>query len=50
MKILKKKQGAQMPEEKYSKVEILVLRELKHKNIIKYYTDFYDLENYYLVM
>ena len=50
MKILKKKQGAQIPEEKYSKVEILVLRELKHKNIIKYYTDFFDSENYYLLM
>jgi len=50
MKILKKRQGEQNSEGKHSKVEILVLKELKHKNIIKYYTDFYDNENYYLIM
>jgi len=50
MKILKKRQGEQNSEGKHSKVEILVLKELKHKNIIKYYTDFYDSENYYLLL
>lgn len=50
MKILKKKQGEQNSEGKHSIVEILVLKELKHKNIIKYYTDFFDNENYYLLM
>jgi serine/threonine protein kinase len=50
MKILKKKQGEQNSEGKHSIVEILVLKELKHKNIIKYYIDFFDNENYYLLM
>ena len=50
MKILKKNQGEQNSEGKHSIVEILVLKELKHKNIIKYYTDFFDSDNYYLLM
>ena len=50
MKILKKKQSSQVIEGKYSTVEILVLKKLKHKNIIKYLFDFEDSENYYIIM
>ena len=52
MKIYKKEIKKMENEEKvkYPKIEILFLRKLIHKNIIKYYKDFEDNQNYYIII
>ena len=46
MKILNKDDN----NNKYSKIEILLLKYFNHQNIVKYITDFEDNKNYYIVM
>ena len=50
MKIIKKLNENQDNKEKHTKVEIIILKKLKHPNIVKFFTYFEDNDYYYSII